>query len=201
MPSRRARVTASDGRNPLRRRRTPSRAWCYAAPTPMQPLALPDAASRETLLTRYAAAPLIELGLNHEQQHQELLLTDILHAFSLNALRPAVLSTTAPAAHAVSPLRFMAFDGGLREIGHRGADFAFDNETPRHRVWLQPYALADRLVSCGEYREFIDDGGYRRPELWLSDGWALVQAEGWRAPLYWRLEDGTHFTLHGTQAL
>ena len=95
----------------------------------------------------------------------------------------------------------MAFDGGLREIGHRGADFAFDNETPRHRVWLQPYALADRLVSCGEYREFIDDGGYRRPELWLSDGWALVQAEGWRAPLYWRLEDGTHFTLHGTQAL
>ena len=147
------------------------------------------------------AAPLIELGLNHEQQHQELLLTDILHAFSLNALRPAVLSATAPAAHAVSPLRFMAFDGGLREIGHRGADFAFDNETPRHRVWLPPYALADRLVSCGEYREFIDDGGYRRPELWLSDGWTLVQAEGWRAPLYWRLEDGTHFTLHGTQAL
>ena len=148
-----------------------------------------------------AAAPLIELGLNHEQQHQELLLSDILHAFSLNALQPAVLAAPARPTAAASALRFVAFDGGLREIGHGGHGFAFDNETPRHRVWLQPYALADRLVSCGEYRAFIDDGGYRRAELWLSDGWALLQAQGWQAPLYWRLDEGTHFTLHGTQPL
>jgi ergothioneine biosynthesis protein EgtB len=148
------------------------------------------------------AAPLIELGLNHEQQHQELLLTDILHAFSLNALQPAMRPAQARRpARSMGPARFIEFDGGAQEIGHDGVGFAFDNETPRHRVWLQPYALADRLVSCAEYRSFIADGGYRRPELWLSDGWAQVQTQGWRAPLYWQLEDGTQFSLHGARAL
>jgi len=150
----------------------------------------------------HRAEPLIELGLNHEQQHQELLLTDILHAFSLNALQPAVWPARPPRpVRRAAPPRFVAFDGGTHEIGHDGLGFAFDNETPRHRVWLQPFALADRLVNCGEYRVFIADDGYRRPQLWLSDGWAQVQAQGWRAPLYWRLDDGTQFSLHGTRAL
>jgi ergothioneine biosynthesis protein EgtB len=150
------------------------------------------------------AAGLIELGLQHEQQHQELTLTDVKHLLSLNPLRPAYLApdpAPAPASGAAPPLRWLDFEGGLAEIGHGGEGFAFDNETPRHRVWLQPYRLANRLVSCGEYRAFMDDGGYRRPELWLSDGWAWVQAEGATAPLYWQPEDGTQFTLLGPRPI
>jgi ergothioneine biosynthesis protein EgtB len=148
------------------------------------------------------AAALVELGLQHEQQHQELILTDVKHLLSLNPLGPAYLAQPADAAAAAAPpLRWLDFAGGLVEIGHAGEGFAFDNETPRHRVWLQPFQLANRPVSCGEYLEFMADGGYRRPQLWLSDGWAWVQAQAVAAPLYWRAErDGgpwTQFTLHG----
>ena len=98
---------------------------------------------------------------------------------------------------------FLRFEGGLQEAGHAGEGFCFDNELPRHRVWLEPYALAERLVTCGEYAEFMDDGGYRRAELWLSDGWNAVQNNRWRAPLYWTSDSGdwTLFTLRGEQPL
>ena len=148
----------------------------------------------------HGAAPLVELGLNHEQQHQELILMDIKHLFSLNPLlpayqapRPYALTNTAPGRGSVE------FAGGLVEIGHAGPGFAFDNEGPRHKVWLEPFRLASHPVSCGDYLDFIADGGYGRPELWLSDGWATVQQEGWQAPLYWRRADDEWriFTLSG----
>ena len=146
-----------------------------------------------------------ELGANHEEQHQELLLTDILHAFFTNPLRPAYLDDPAPHAPAspARPLRFTGFPGGLVEAGHQGDGFAFDNESPRHRVWLDPYSLADRLVTCGEYAEFMADGGYKRPELWLSAGWDAVQENDWRCPLYWSHADDawTLFTLRGERTL
>ncbi|RYF17433.1 MAG: ergothioneine biosynthesis protein EgtB [Comamonadaceae bacterium] len=135
-----------------------------------------------------AAQPLIELGLHHEEQHQELMLTDLLHLYSCNPLLPAYRSPEAPSlrlAAATPPVEWITGPGGPVRIGHSGEGFAFDNETPRHTVWLQPYRIADRLVTCGEFAEFIADGGYRTPSLWLSDGWALVQAQGWEAPLYW----------------
>ena len=132
----------------------------------------------------------IELGVNHEEQHQELLLTDMLNAFFTNPLRPKYREQEAgreaageqEAAHSI---RFQEFEGGLREAGHAGESFCFDNELPRHRVWLEPFKLANRLVTCGEYAEFMADGGYRNPELWLSAGWDAVKANGWQAPLYW----------------
>jgi ergothioneine biosynthesis protein EgtB len=138
-----------------------------------------------------AAAPLIELGLNHEQQHQELILTDILHALSCNPLLPACRTARkadGPALRLASgapALRWLDGPQGVVEIGHDAAGFAFDNETPRHRVLLQPYRIADRLVTCGEFAEFIADGGYQEPMLWLSDGWAAVRQQGWTAPAYW----------------
>ncbi|HVC54679.1 MAG TPA: ergothioneine biosynthesis protein EgtB [Stellaceae bacterium] len=149
------------------------------------------------------AAPLVELGLHHEQQHQELIVMDIKHVFSVNPLLPAY---QAPRPHAVAaaPRRqWIGFAGGLVEIGHAGGDFAFDNEGPRHKVWLDPFRLASHPVSCGDYLEFIADGGYRRPELWLSDGWANVQQQAWRAPLYWRRADAEWriFTLSGERPL
>ncbi|WP_066333537.1 ergothioneine biosynthesis protein EgtB [Azohydromonas lata] len=153
-----------------------------------------------------SAAALIELGLQHEQQHQELIVTDVKHLLSLNPLQPAYLAGDAArgagvATAATPPLRWLGFDGALVDIGHQGDGFAFDNETPRHRVWLQPFELANRPVSCGDYMEFMADGGYRRPELWLSDGWAWVQANAATAPMYWRAErEGgpwTQFTLSG----
>lgn len=134
------------------------------------------------------AQPLLELGLQHEQQHQELMLTDLLHAFSCNPLLPAYRSPEPPAlrlAAATPPVNWIAGPAGPVRVGHAGDGFAFDNETPRHTVWLQPYRIADRLVTCGEFAEFIADGGYRTPSLWLSDGWAQAQAEDWQAPLYW----------------
>jgi ergothioneine biosynthesis protein EgtB len=141
----------------------------------------------------------IELGFHHEQQHQELLLMDIKHVLSLNPLRPAYAGTPSPAAEP-DRLGWVDFDGGLVEIGHQGAGFSFDNELPRHQTWLAPYRLADRLVTNGEWLEFMADGGYRRHDLWLSDGWAKVTGEGWQAPFYWTELDGTWFehTLHGT---
>jgi ergothioneine biosynthesis protein EgtB len=140
----------------------------------------------------------IELGLNHEEQHQELLLTDIKHALYTNPLQPAYREPepAIPASAAISalPLRFFNYEGGLIEIGQDGISqdmgFTFDNERPRHRVWLEPFGLASRLVTCGEFAEFMADGGYRRPELWLSAGWQTVQEQGWQAPLYWRQHAG-----------
>jgi ergothioneine biosynthesis protein EgtB len=135
-----------------------------------------------------AVEPLLVLGLQHEEQHQELLLTDILHALSCNPLLPAYAPAEAQAlrlAAATPALEWLAGPSGPVEIGHGGDGFAFDNETPRHKAWLQPYRIADRLVSCGDFADFIADGGYRNPAPWLSDGWALVQALGWQAPAYW----------------
>ena len=148
-------------------------------------------------------APLIELGLHHEQQHQELILMDIKHVFSLNPLLPAYQPPRRRVPGVAAPLGWVEFAGGLREIGHDGPDFAFDNETPRHRVWLDPFRLASRPVTCGEFVEFIADGGYAQPEFWLSEGWATVQQQGWEAPLYWRGEADARriFTLSGEKAL
>lgn len=149
----------------------------------------------------------IELGVNHEEQHQELLLTDTLHAFFTNPLRPVYRSgesriprSESPAlGNPVSALSFADFEGGLREVGYGGSGFCFDNELARHRIWLAPYAMAQRLVTCGEFAEFMNDGGYNRPELWLSAGWNAVKSNGWRAPLYWTSEEDrwSVFTLRG----
>ena len=152
-----------------------------------------DAAMRSFIATAQdtaweAAAPLVELGLNHEQQHQELILTDILHALSCNPLLPAYAPHEPPAlrlATSAEAMRWLAQEGGVRELGRAGEGFAFDNEGPRHPVLLQPYRIADRLVSCGDFLQFIADDGYCNPALWLSDGWAAVQAGGWQHPAYW----------------
>jgi ergothioneine biosynthesis protein EgtB len=147
-------------------------------------------------------APLVELGLHHEQQHQELLLMDAKHLLAQNPLKPAYQTMAAPKAKA-RPLTWREFEGGLVEIGHDGTGFAFDNEGPRHRVWLEPFALAARPVNCGEYLAFMEDGGYRRPEFWLSAGWDSVSQRGWQAPLYWE-RDGANwqvFTLSGVTAI
>jgi len=161
----------------------------------------------------------IELGAHHEEQHQELLLTDILNAFFTNPLRPAYMGKTtetengdlqssqsrkqarerhAGNGHGGAP-DFVSFEGGLREAGYEGEGFCFDNELPRHKVWLEPYSLARRLVTCEEFAAFIADCGYRRPELWLSAGWDAVRSNGWQAPLYWTEADGGWkiFTLRG----
>ncbi|MEJ2347112.1 MAG: ergothioneine biosynthesis protein EgtB [Gammaproteobacteria bacterium] len=130
------------------------------------------------------------LGLHHEQQHQELLLTDIKHIFAANPLRPAYRDLPRPAPAADAPLQWCEFEGGLRQIGHDGDGFAFDNETPRHRVYLNDFALGSRLVTNGEYLEFMAAGGYRQPEHWLSEGWSTVRREDWEAPLYWQRQDG-----------
>ena len=149
---------------------------------------------------------ILETGLHHEQQHQELLLTDIKHLLAQNPLRPALIqSPLPPTTMAIAPLEWIEPPSGLVEIGHGGRDhsFCFDNETPRHRVHLEPYELGSRLVTNGEYLEFMEDGGYRRPELWLSDGWDQVQAHGWQAPLYWEAEGNRwhQFTLAGMKPL
>jgi len=143
-------------------------------------------------------ASVVELGTHHEQQHQELLLTDIKHAFGASPLLPAFRALPAQRA-AATPLAWVASAGGLVEVGHEGPAFAFDNEGPRHKVWLEPFLVASRLVSTREYQAFIDDGGYARPELWLSEGWDTVRREGLGAPAYW-LDDGRVFTLGGARA-
>ena len=151
-----------------------------------------------------AMLAVIELGLNHEQQHQELLLTDLKHLFSFNPLHPAYQRrSTTRAAPKINPLAWVNIDAGLVEIGHDGNEFAFDNEGPRHKVYLRPYRLASRLISNAEFLEFIAAGGYERPEFWLSDGWNKLRAEGWQHPLYWERKDSAWFchTLNGFQAL
>jgi len=153
----------------------------------------------EKVLDDARVAQLIELGLQHEQQHQELILTDVKHLLSRNPLRPAYSRGKLPAGTAAAAMRFHAYPEGVRQIGHDRAGFAFDNETPRHRVYLRGYAVADRLVTNREYRAFMADGGYERPELWLSEGWDVRQAQGWCAPLYW--SDGAQFTLQGVRPI
>jgi dimethylhistidine N-methyltransferase len=140
---------------------------------------------------------LFTLGLHHDQQHQELFLMDILNLMAASPLDPAAFATE-PRACPAQPARggTSRFDGGLVEIGHAGPGFAFDNEGPAHRVWLEPYALANDLTTNADWIAFMDDDGYGRPELWLSDGWATVQAQGWQAPLYWQCEGG-HWTTMG----
>ncbi len=150
---------------------------------------------------------LIGLGINHEQQHQELIITDLKHLLSRNPLQPAYVA--APVARGVdgegpsAAAEWLSLPDGIRQIGHAGDGFRFDNEEPRHRVFIDAYEMAARPVTVGEYADFIADGGYRRAELWLSEGWDLCNAQGWHAPLYWHSggEPGNAFTLHGVQKL
>lgn len=144
-------------------------------------------------------APIIEIGLHHEQQHQELIVTDIKHVFSVNPLRPVYVSCDNPKASSVPKMSWVSFPEGVHFIGHKGDGFAFDNELPRHREFLEPFRLASRLVTNCEYLAFVEDGGYRRPEFWLSDGWHTVETSGWCAPQYWEKRDGRwwNFTLSG----
>ena len=145
---------------------------------------------------------LVELGLNHEQQHQELMLTDIKHVLSCNPLLPAAHpELRAPPAVEPAPLAFVCGTSGIDEIGHTGDGFCFDNETPRHETLLQPHAIGSRLVTNGEYREFVRDGGYDNSELWLSDGWATINERAWRRPLYWDENLEQEFTLGGQREL
>jgi ergothioneine biosynthesis protein EgtB len=150
------------------------------------------------LLGRPELADLIALGIAHEQQHQELLLTDIKHALFQNPLGPAMwpgLDCEHNPFFESASMAWREHPGGIAAIGYEGPGFAFDNEGPRHRVLLEPFALAGRLVSNAEWQAFVDDGGYRTPALWLSDGWAWVQANAIEAPLYWRGDE--HFTHMG----
>ncbi|MEX3958710.1 ergothioneine biosynthesis protein EgtB [Trinickia sp. EG282A] len=163
-------------------------------------MALIEMADRDTF---DRIEPIVTLGLHHEEQHQELILTDILHAFSCNSLMPAYRaesrerprgphsSKMATTQAVAQPIEWLRQPGGIVGIGHAEQGFCFDNELPRHETLLRPYEIAHRLVTCGDYAAFIADGGYRRPELWLSDGWAMVQRERLAAPLYWRgIDDG-----------
>ncbi len=158
------------------------------------------------------AARRIALGLEHEQQHQELIATDIKHALFTNPLHPAYIEAAQPKTEAIAPpLDWIDFSPGLTDIGltldPASTDtFAFDNETPRHSVYIAPYRLATRLITCAEYLAFIDQNGYNRPELWLSEGWTTMRAEGWQAPLYWQRDNTTNsgwciYTMHGFRSL
>ena len=149
-------------------------------------------------------ADLFVLGLNHEQQHQELLLTDIKHAFSLNPLAPAYIEIPPPRDAAAGPRAgWFGCDGGLVDVGHDGNRFGFDNEFPCHRQWVEPFEIATLPVTNGQYRAFVEDGGYTDARHWLSDGWAVVQEQGWERPFYWRDRDGgpVEFTLGGERPL
>ncbi|HEY6578475.1 MAG TPA: ergothioneine biosynthesis protein EgtB [Rhizomicrobium sp.] len=165
-----------------------------------------DRAMRDILNTGHgdgALESLVELGLQHEQQHQELLLTDILHAFAHNPLLPAYAPyRPCEAAESAAP-EYMEFDGGCVAIGHGGENFAFDNEAPRHQVLLAPYRLMNRLVTNADWLAFLQDDGYSKPALWLADGWHRARAENWRAPLYWQENDGEwlEMTLSGLKPL
>lgn len=159
------------------------------------------------LLSNGSASPelaaLLDIGLHHEQQHQELILTDVKHLLSRNPLNPAYVSKPLEQSPAAGELGWRTFDGGVVEIGHTGEGFFFDNEAPRHREFLEPFSLATRLVTNGEFAAFIDDGGYANPALWLSEGWDWVQADKLTNPVYWRRGEAgwQEFTLHGLCAL
>lgn len=150
-----------------------------------------------------AISGIVSLGLHHEQQHQELMITDILHLFSENPLAPAYCGGAAPRAEPSRPLAWHEHSEGIVWIGHEGSGFSFDNETPRHRTFVHGFQIASRLVNAREYMEFMAEGGYQRPDLWLSDGWAAVQQQGWTAPLYWQRRQGTwwQMTLHGMRPI
>jgi ergothioneine biosynthesis protein EgtB len=159
-----------------------------------------DAAVQRLLLTADSAAldeivPVLELGLHHEQQHQELLFTDILHAFAHNPTAPAYDADWQPPAASATAGGFAVLAGGIERIGDDGTGFAFDNERPAHEVLLAPVRMARTLVTNADWINFIEDGGYRNPALWLSDGWNTVEAQGWSAPGYWRSIDGTWQTM------
>ena len=142
---------------------------------------------------------LVELGTHHEQQHQELFFTDIKYSLSKNPLYPPYTTDDMGQGGSTRQLDWLQHPGGVVQVGHVAGDFCFDNEQPAHDVLLQPFALADRLVTNGDYLAFMEDGGYQRPELWLSDGWATVCEQGWRSPLYWREtgEGWREFSLYG----
>ncbi len=147
---------------------------------------------------------LVTLGLQHEQQHQELIVTDVTHLLAQNPLQPAYAPGPAPTAAPAGAIEWLAGGGGLAAIGHTGEGFCFDNELPRHQVYVAPFELASRLVTNGEYLAFIEAGGYADPALWLAEGWDRVRAEGWRHPLYWRRDAAgqwSEFTLHGRAPL
>jgi ergothioneine biosynthesis protein EgtB len=150
-----------------------------------------------------ALRKIIEIGIHHEQQHQELILTDIKHVLAQNPLWPVYREGAFDDAAYMVKGGWQNFDEGLYDVGHAGNGFAYDNEGPRHRVYLAPFDLSGRLVNCGEYLEFMADGGYARPELWLSDGWRTVTEQGWQAPLHWTCQDGEwmEFTLAGLRAV
>src|SRR5690606_25429741 len=144
-------------------------------------------------------APVIETGINHEQQHQELILTDNKHVFSLNPLHPVYAVKNILGNGNSSVFVWKTFEGGLLEIGYNGRGFCYDNETPSHKQYLNPFAVSSRLVTNEEYIEFINAGGYQKAELWLSDGFAKVESENWNAPMYWEQHSGEwwNFTLSG----
>ena len=162
-----------------------------------------------TLLARRPQADiatLVELGLQHEQQHQELMLTDVKHLLSMNPLNPAYVKQTAEAGVKTAPIDWIEFDAGIVEIGSHGEDFCFDNELPRHRQFVERFALASRLITNGEFLAFVEAGGYANPALWLSEGWDWVRANQLTQPLYWQRAEGSpaewqEFTLHGLQPL
>ena len=164
-----------------------------------------DAGLRTLLAGEVApnVAALIEVGIHHEQQHQELLLTDVLSLFANQPLRPAYAAPETASTATVAPLGFIEHEGGLVEIGHAGEGFSFDNEGPRHTALLQPFAIADRLVTNGEWLTFIEDGGYRTAAHWLADGWSTVKTHGWGEPLYWEQRDGgwLQMGLHGLKPI
>lgn len=150
-----------------------------------------------------AALDILELGLHHEQQHQELILTDLKHLLWCNPQKPAYRSAPLPTNAKLKSLQWYSYPEGVRRIGHVGTSFAFDNERPGHRVFLEPFEIGSRLITNGEYLQFIEDKGYQRAELWMSEGWQLVQNEGWIAPLYWERDARRwqHFTLSGMREL
>jgi len=166
----------------------------------------------EQMATLFEAAPEAQwrdiafrtvLGIHHEQQHQELLLTDIKHIFASQPLRPVYKESLLEASTPAPALTWHDFPGGLYEIGHDGEDFCYDNETPRHRVYLEAFRLASRPVTNGEYLEFMAAGGYRHAEYWLSEGWRTVREKKWEAPLYWERDEGgwQYMTLSGMRAV
>ncbi len=164
-----------------------------------------DAAMQQLLMSREGDEPidmLVTLGLHHEQQHQELMLTDLKHVFSVHPLRPAVYPELArPSSVPAGPYRFVDGASGIHEVGATGDGFCFDNETPRHDALLHPHRIGSRLVTNGEYREFMRDDGYTTPDLWLSDGWAVINERGWQRPLYWDEAAETEFTLGGVREI
>ena len=151
-------------------------------------------------------APVIEIGVHHEQQHQELIVTDIKHVFSENPLHPVYrpgAASNARSSKKAPDAKWIDFDGGVHSIGHGGAGFGYDNEYPSHKVYLEPFMLQSRLVTNGEYIEFIEYGGYETPELWLSEGWATVETRKWDSPFYWEKKNGrwSQFTLSGMRTV